>query len=407
MRLLQAGRLAVRDILRAPTRTAMIIGALALGLGSLCALDTFGRGTAADSLRRFKNMLGAFDTAIVRPGAGKTRGMVSLTNVPPVIKFEDAAALVASIPSLSEVAALQNAFDIEVRYQDKVDTPAVFGVSANWQKVRSEPVAEGRFISEDDVAARARSAVLGAGVAQLLFPAAAPLGETVRIANVPFEVVGILPTHGAGPTGASLDDVVYIPVSTAATRLFNRDYLTMLVLKLRDPERADAAIAAVRSLLRSRHRLAESADDDFTISSPAAMVKTATQVRLRLTKLLTGVAMGIVAIASVILASLLLSSVSSRRGELGVARAVGATRADIVLQIMMGSLCLALLGALIGIAVGIAAGAAAARLAGLPVAIDPAVIMRASAVAVLVGVCAGVLPANRAATMNPAAVLRT
>lgn len=407
MRLLQAGRLALRNVLRAPTRSAMIIGALALGLGSLCALDTFGRGTAADSLRRFRNMLGAFDTAIVRPGAGKTRGMVSLTNVPPVIKFDDAAALIAAVPALAEVAALQNAFDIEVRYQDKVDTPAVFGVSANWQKVRAEPIAAGRFISEEDITAHVRSAVLGAGVAQLLFPGSDPLGETVRIANVPFEVVGILPTHGAGPTGASLDDVVYIPVSTAATRLFNRDYLTMLVLKLRDPVRADAAIADVRASLRSRHHLAESADDDFTISSPAAMVKTATQVRLKFTKLLTGVAMGVVAIASVILASLLLASVSSRRGELGVARAVGATRADIVLQIMAESLCLALLGALIGVAVGVVAGAAAARLAGLPVAIDPTVIARASVLAVVVGVCAGVLPANRAATMNPAAALRT
>jgi putative ABC transport system permease protein len=407
MRLLQTGRLALRNVLRSRTRTAMIVAALALGLGSLCALDTFGRGTAADSLNRFKNMLGAFDTAIVRPGAGKTRGMVSVTNVPPVIKFDDAAALAASVPSLAEVAALQNAFDIEVRYQDKVDTPAVFGVSANWQRVRSEPVAEGRFISEADVAGRVRSAVLGAGVGQLLFPGSAAVGATVRIANVPFEVVGILPTHGAGPTGASLDDVVYIPVSTAATRLFNRDYLTMLVLKLRDPERADGAIADVRSLLRSRHHLAESADDDFTISSPAAMVKTATQVRLRFTHLLSGVAMGVIAVASVILAALLLSSVSSRRSELGVARAVGATRADIVLQIMAESLCLALLGALIGVVVGLAAGAAAARLAGFPVAIAPAVILRASLLAVFVGVCAGVLPANRAATMNPAAALRT
>jgi len=136
-------------------------------------------------------------------------------------------------------------------------------------------------------------------------------------------------------------------------------------------------------------------------------VKTATQVRLRFTRLLSGVAMGVIAIASVILASLLLSSVSSRRGELGVARAVGATRVDIVLQIMAESFCLALLGAVIGVLVGVAAGAGAARLAGLPVAIDPTGILRASALAVVVGVCAGVLPANRAATMNPAAALRT
>jgi putative ABC transport system permease protein len=407
MRFGQTGRLALRSVLRTKVRTVMIVAALALGLGSLCALDTFGRGTAADSVSRFKNMLGAFDTAIVRPGAGKTRGMVSLTNVPPVIKFDDAEALATSVPSLAEVASLQNAFDIEVVHQDKVDTPAVFGVSANWQKVRAEPVGEGRFISEGDINARARSAVLGAGVAQLLFPDSAPLGATVRIAGVPFEVVGVLPSHGAGPTGASLDDVVYIPVTTAAARLFNRDYLTMLVLKLRDPERAEVAIADVRSLLRSRHHLAVAADDDFTITSPAAMVKTATQVRLRLTNLLSGVAMGVVAIASIILASLLLSSVSSRRGELGVARAIGATRADIVVQIMAESLWLAILGALIGVLVGVAAGAASARLAGLPVVIDGLVILRASALAVVVGICAGVLPAHRAATMSPAAALRT
>jgi putative ABC transport system permease protein len=118
-----------------------------IGICSLTILDSVGENTKRETLKRFKNMIGTFDTVIIRPGAGKTRGMVSLTNVPPTLRFEDAAAIGSEIAEVKQVALLQNAFDIDVKYKDKNVSPAIFGVSANWLDLRGDEVAQGNFLS--------------------------------------------------------------------------------------------------------------------------------------------------------------------------------------------------------------------------------------------------------------------
>src|SRR5580698_10948008 len=264
MRIASGIEIAWRSMSRNRLRTFFMMAGVMIGICSLTILDSVGESTKRETMKRFKNMLGTFDTVIIRPGSGKTRGMVSLTNVPPTLKFEDAAAIAAELPEMKQVALLQNAFDIDVKYKDKNVSPAIFGVSANWLDLRGDEVTQGNFISEEDIQSLARVAILGRDVLSVLFPEGDAIGKAIRIGDVPFEVKGVLASRGAGPGGGSLDNLILVPVTTASKRLFNRDFLTMLIVELRDPEESDTAVAKITALLRQRHHIAASALDDFT-----------------------------------------------------------------------------------------------------------------------------------------------
>ena len=397
--------LALRALSRAPLRATLMMLGIVVGIGALTVLNVMGEATRADTMKRFRNMLGTFDTVMVRPGAGKTRGMVSLTNVPPTLKFEDAEAIAQS-PEIRQVALLQNAFGVDVKYRDRADTPAIFGVSANWEQLRGDDVAEGRFISDDDVRAKSRVAVLGAGVVSLLFPGESAVDKTIRIGGVPFQVIGTLPSRGAGPTGASLDDLIAIPVTTASTRLFNRDYLTMIVAQLRNPERADAAVESVRTLMRTRHHIAAAALDDFTLTNPAVMLKNVNRMNSILAALLQGVAILATGIGGLVILGLMLAGVTQRRGAIGVARAVGATRSDILFQFVLEAGWASLAGGVTGIVIGAAIAWLAVRAQNLPMALPLASLSENLLFAILMGFLGGLYPAWRAARVDPVTALR-
>src|SRR5262249_51933626 len=158
-----------------------------IGVASLTALASVGESTKQETMRRFKRMIGTFDTVIVRPGAGRTRGMPSLASVEPTLKFDDARAIATDIPNVRRVGEVQNAFDIDVKYREKTASPAIFGVTPNWSELRDDEVADGRSISDDDVRSLARVAVVGADAKAALFADENPIGRTVRIADVPFQ----------------------------------------------------------------------------------------------------------------------------------------------------------------------------------------------------------------------------
>jgi putative ABC transport system permease protein len=376
-----------------------------IGICSLTILDSVGENTKRETMKRFKNMIGTFDTVIIRPGAGKTRGMVSLTNVPPTLKFEDAAAIAAELPEIKQVALLQNAFDIDVKYKDKNVSPAIFGVSANWLDLRGDELAQGNFISEEDMQSLARVAILGSDVLPVLFPEGDAIGKTIRIGDVPFQVKGVLESRGAGPGGGSLDDLILIPVITASKRLFNRDFLTMLIAQLRDPEKSDAAVAKITALLRQRHHIAAAALDDFTITSPQAVMAQVTQMGSTLSTILKGIATIAMFIGGAVIMSLMLISVSERRKEIGLRRSVGASRQDILLQFVLEASLISSFGGLIGIVLGLGGTNLVARMQHLPPIFALQALEWTAELSVGLGLIFGIYPAWRAAQVDPVKAL--
>lgn len=399
--------IAWRSIKRNRLRTLFMMAGVMIGICSLTVLDSVGENAKRETMKRFKNMIGTFDTILIRPGAGKTRGMVSLTNVPPTLRFEDAQAIASEIPEIKEVALLQNAFDIDTKYKDRDTSPAIFGVSANWLELRGDELASGNFVTAEDMQSLGRVAILGSEVVPALFPEGDPLGKTIRIGEVPFVVKGVLQPRGAGPGGGSLDNLILIPVTTASKRLFNRDFLTMLIAQLRDPEKSAATMTEITALLRQRHHIAASALDDFTMTSPQAAMAQVTQMGSTLSTILKGIAIIAMIIGGAVIMSLMLISVSERRKEIGLRRSVGASRQDILVQFIVEAALISSFGGLIGILLGVAGTNLVARLQHLPPILALQALEWTAGLSVGLGIIFGIYPAWRATQVDPVKALRS
>ncbi|WP_353072145.1 ABC transporter permease [Tunturiibacter gelidoferens] len=406
MNVLHFSRSIVRTLVRNKVRALLMMAGVTIGIASLTILTSIGESTRRETMKLFKNMLGTFDTVIIRPGSSKNRGMVSLTNVEPSLKFDDATAIATQIPEIRQLAQVQNALDIDVKYRDRSGTPAIFGVSSNWLELRGDEVTEGKFFSEDDVRSLARVAILGADTQKQLFPDEDSIGKTIRIGDVPFIVRGVMVARGAGPAGGSLDNLIFIPVTTASKRLFNRDFFTMLIVQLKDPDQGQLAIEHIQALLRARHHLAPGTLDDFNVTNPRAVMAEVTTMGSTIRKLLLIVAVLATGIGGIVIMSVTLIGVSERRKEIGVRRAVGASRNAILVQFLLEAVLLSFAGGIVGIVIGIGGTQFVSRLQRLPFLLQPEAVLKATLLSIGLGLLFGVYPAWRAATTNPIDALR-
>jgi putative ABC transport system permease protein len=407
MRLLTGIALARRSIARNPLRALSMMLGVTIGIASLTAMSTVGESTRQETMRQFKNMVGTYDVINIHPGASSTRGMPSLTTVEPSLKFEDAKAIAREVSGITAVAEVQNAFDLDVKYRDKSTAAALYGISASWLEMHSYFVDTGDVLTDEDIASVARVAVIGPDVQESLFPNEDPLGKQIRIGNVPFQIKGVLVTRGAGPGGSSLDSIVFIPVTTASKRLFNRDYLTTITVQLDDPLNPGPVADEITAVLREQHGIVPPGEDDFTLTSPLAAAEQIADVDSTLTRVLTGVSIIATIIGGTVIMSLMLIAVSERRREIGVRRAVGATRNDIMWQFLVEAATVSLVGGLIGTAIGLSGGTAASLQQDMPPALLWTTIGWAIALSIVVGLVFGLQPAWKAANTDPIDALRS
>ncbi|MCP4925617.1 MAG: ABC transporter permease [Gammaproteobacteria bacterium] len=407
MRVSQIITLALRTLIRNPLRSFFMMLGVAIGIASLTAMASIGEATQQETIRQFKRMVGTYDLVSIVPGAASTRGMPSLTTVEPSLKFADATAIAEEANGVLQVAEVQNAFDIDIKYRDKTTVSAVYGVSANWLEMREYYLETGDVITQDDIASLARVAVIGQDIVTGLFPDEDPIGKQIRIGNVPFAVKGVLVSRGAGPGGGSLDGVLFIPVTTASKRLFQRDYLTTITAQLYDPSRPGPSIESIKTILRERHGIVPPGEDDFTISDPRASAEQVEEVSSTLATILTGVAIIAMIIGGTVIMSLMLIAVSERRREIGVRRAVGATRADVMLQFLIEAATVSVVGGLMGITLGVGGATLTALQQELPPVLLWDTIGLAVCVSVGIGLIFGLQPAWKAANIDPIDALQS
>jgi putative ABC transport system permease protein len=212
--------------------------------------------------------------------------------------------------------------------------------------------------------------------------------------------------RGAGPAGGSLDNLIFIPVTTASKRLFNRDFLTMLIAQLKDPANGQVAIDHIQALLRTRHHIAPGALDDFNLTNPRAVMEQVTTMGSTIRKLLLAVAILATGIGGVVIMSVTLIGVSERRKEIGVRRAIGASRSAILVQFLLEATLLSLGGGIIGIVMGVGGTQFVSRLQHLPFLLQPGAVLLAAALSIALGLLFGIYPAWKAALTNPIEALR-
>jgi putative ABC transport system permease protein len=399
--LLELLRLAFSRLATSRLRSALTMLGVIIGVASVVALVGIGQGTSSSITTRL-NGLGT-NLLTVTPGATRTGNTRGAQGSATTLTLDDATA----IRGLANVAAVEP----ELSGQGLVTagalntTTTILGTTPDYPTVRAYTIAAGAFLSDLDVERGLRVAVLGATTASDLGLDASSIGSTIQIGGLPFEVKGILDAKGTG-TFQNQDDQVVVPVSVVQKYFVGTRSVRTIGVSVASQDTMDVATAEITSLLRGRHGLATSATDDFTISNQAQLLQTASSISATLTLLLGGIASISLIVGGIGIMNIMLVSVRERTREIGIRKAIGARRRDILAQFLVEALTLSLLGGLVGVAVGLATSAALSRLGGLAIVLNPVTLAVAVGFSALIGVLFGVWPARQAAVLDPIAALR-
>jgi putative ABC transport system permease protein len=400
-------RTALRALRRNKLRSALTMLGVVIGVAAVIVMVSIGQGAAAAVEAQIRSL--GTNLLMVLPGATTRGGVRTGWSGIATLTVRDAEAIAAECPAVQTVAVVRREVAQVVNGEMNWST-AIQGASASYAEVREWPVASGTFYSEREEASASRVAVLGQTVVDHLFGAGEdPIGAVIRLKDVPFRVVGVLERKGQNTWGQDQDDVVVIPFKTAERRVIGGLLLGTVDLIFARAARADDVALAtqqIEALLRQRHRTPPAEDPDFTVRSLDDMARASESANQIMSTLLLAVASVSLLVGGIGIMNILLVSVTERTREIGVRMAVGARRRHILLQFLVESVALSLVGGLAGVALGVAVALAVSSLAGWPTLIAPAAVLGALAFAGAVGVVFGIYPARRAADLDPIAALR-
>lgn len=404
MRLDRLAILSARSAWRQRRRAWPASIGIAVGVSAMIAMVGVGRGAeraVADRIRAMGSELVVVSAGQVKVVAGRARQVGNVTT----LTLEDAAAMARECAAARHVAPAQSR-KLTVKFADLSANTTVLGASAEIVRVRNLAIAQGRRFDDEEARAALRVAVLGPTVVRNVLGDRPPLGATLRVNGVPFEVVGVLEAKGLDASGNDQDDVVLIPIRTALRRLFNVDHLSNVYVQAH-PGHAAAAASEVEALLRARHRARRGAGDDFTVQNQADVLAAERASAEGFTLVLVAVSSVALLIGGVGVLAVMLIAVRERVREVGLRRAVGATRRDVLLQFVGEALVIGVAGSVVGLAAGVAVAAAASAVGGWPILISATAAARAMLVSSAVAVGFGAIPARRAAAIDPATSLRS
>jgi putative ABC transport system permease protein len=378
-------------------RTALSVAGVAVGIAAVVALTALGEGARAYVTQEFM-ALGS-NLLIVLPGKIETSGMVPLFGgTTHDLTIDDYLAIANRLPMVGRAAPVATGTET-VRFGGRGRSIPVLGTTAEMQHVLQLEMGSGRFLSPGDPKRGGNEVVLGVKVAEELFGGQSPLGEVVRIGEWRFRVVGVLAPKGR-TLGFDLDEVVGIPVDTAM-RMFNRSSLFRIWVEVRSHDQLELGRRAVLDLLARRHRA-----EDVTIITQDAVIDTFTEILGVLTLALVAIASVSLTVAGVGIMNVMLVAVAERRREIGLLKALGASTRQVLGVFITEAAVLSTIGGVVGLALGWAAILAFVEIyPAFPAAPPPWAIAASMVVAVVVGVVFGVLPARRAAALDPVVAL--
>ncbi|ACK67941.1 protein of unknown function DUF214 [Rippkaea orientalis PCC 8801] len=397
-------KMALAALMANKLRSSLTMLGITIGNASVIAMVAIGQGTQKLAAEQFESL--GPNVLFVSLGSERVRRDLSSKMKP--LLLDDAEAIAKLIPSVSDVSPEIHLSDL-ITYRDQLFKNGIVGASPDYLLVRNYQLAQGRFINKIDLRRTNRVVVLGAEIAQRLFPKQDPIGQQIRIKNLTFEVIGTLAPKGA-LFDSNQDNKVIVPLTTAENQLRGQTSphgipLTLIAMLAQDQETVPSAEFQVKNLMRLRHPLAS--EDDINIYSQNALLESASKTNAGLTRMLAAIASISLLVGGIGVMNIMLVSVTERTQEIGLRKALGAQESDILGQFLIEAVLLATLGGAIGVSVGIGGTIIASSVSSLVTSISPVSIIAAITVSGGIGLFFGVFPAKQAAKLDPIIALRS
>ncbi len=394
--------MALRGLSANKLRSFLTMLGVIIGVGAVIIAIAIGQGSrqaVAESIRRMgTNVLTAM------PGQQRQRSVSFGFGSIQTMKLQDADAILRACPSIARVSPQVNGSQ-QVKYKDKNSFTSINGVGEDYPIISNHPIQEGHFFTKADVKSYRRVAVLGHTTAQDLFDKASPIGKSIRIAGQSFQVIGLLQEKG-GQGFRNPDDSVYVPVTTGMRRVFGREFINNITCQARSEALMDKAQDELDAALRKQHKIPTAGNADFIIFNQADLAATQNEQQDTFSALITYLAVVSLLVGGIGIMNIMLVSVTERTREIGVRKAIGAKRRNILAQFLLEALFLSLTGGLLGVAFGVGGSLFVAQANNWTVALSPEAMVLAFSFSALVGVFFGFYPALKASKLNPIEALR-
>jgi len=396
-------RTAWKALQRNVSRSLLTMLGIIIGVGAVIASMAIGAGAQAAVLKQIES-LGA-NLVVITPGSITSGGVSLGSGSRTTLKLQDISAIAANVPELSGVAPYSQTSAQVVAGSANWYT-VIGGTSPDWLSVGNWNMAQGTFITKQDVDRVAKVAVLGGTVVANLFPAGGAIGSIIVIKSVPFRVVGVLQSKGQSGFGRDQDDVIIVPITTHQERLTGQTWVNSIMLSASAPETVAGVVDSTERLLRLVHHLTPEDPDDFTIRNIANVQQVRAATVQTQALLLAAVAVVSLIVGGIGIMNIMLVSVTERTREIGLRMAVGGKGRDILLQFLIEALTMACAGGLIGVGMGIGISFLVSMLGHWPTVISLFSVFLGFVSAAFTGVVFGFYPARRAAALDPIEALR-
>jgi putative ABC transport system permease protein len=411
MNVLESMRVALRSLSANRLRSGLTMLGIIIGVGAVIALLSIGQGAGAAITQQVQGI--GSNLIIVFPGTAPRPGQPLGVSAP--MTLADARALEDRV-CCSAVGVVAPVYQrsAQISYAGNNTNTSVTGVTPSYEVVRNWHAASGKFIDESDINSLTRVAVLGKATAKNLFGTEDPIGKSIKINRIPFKVVGVMIEKGGTSFfGGNQDDVLFVPLTTAQQRLFGSAALTpqgaprvsSVLISATGEKQIETAMAQITQVLRVRHKVVYQ-QDDFTVLSQKDLLGALNQITDILTLFLAAIATISLLVGGIGIMNIMLVSVTERTREIGIRKAVGAKRRDIMTQFLIEAITMSVAGGLLGILLGAGIGAAVNATGVIKTTLDPTSVMLAVGFSVAVGLFFGLYPAARAAALRPIDALR-
>jgi putative ABC transport system permease protein len=405
MNLLMIIRVAFRALVRNKMRAALTMLGIIIGVSAVIAMVSIGQGASASVQAQIDsigtNLLfvsaGSQNVGGVRSGTGDTGNNV--------LTVEDLDAIKREVPSVSMVTPSVNTRAQLIAGNMNWNT-SLQGVSEQYPDIRKWSIQSGAFFTDSDVRTAARVIVIGQTLADTLYAGGDPVGQTIRVSNLPFRVVGVMAAKGQDPQGRDQDDIAFAPYTTVQKKVLGRDRVQIAYVSAISQDATYTAQSQISELLRQRHKLTASEPDDFTVRNMTDIAEAANETSRTMTILLACIAGVSLLVGGIGIMNIMLVSVTERTREIGIRMAIGARSSAVRSQFLIESIVLSLTGGTIGIILGVGLSLAIPAMLGWPTLVSMMAIVGSVIFSAAVGIFFGYYPARKAAALDPIEALR-